>query len=120
VKAKINNAGILALAYTQALRPGVKASFGLALDTQKLNEVSPTGPAHKVMLIPAYIWIDVLFAFRLVLTLFSRLERWRRTAGYGTKFVYLTLNTSHLKYAFALLRIQNYLWVGNSLLNNTF
>jgi voltage-dependent anion channel protein 2 len=48
VKAKINNAGILALGYTQALRPGVKASFGLALDTQKLNEVSPSGPAHKV------------------------------------------------------------------------
>jgi len=48
VKAKINNAGILALAYTQSLRPGVKASFGLALDTQKLNDVSPTGPAHKV------------------------------------------------------------------------
>lgn len=48
VKAKINNAGILALGYTQALRPGVKASFGLAIDTQKLNDVAPTGPAHKV------------------------------------------------------------------------
>ena len=48
VKAKINNAGVLALGYTQALRPGVKASFGLALDTQKLNEVSPVGPVHKV------------------------------------------------------------------------
>lgn len=34
--------------YTQALRPGVKASFGLALDTQKLNDVSPAGPSHKV------------------------------------------------------------------------
>jgi voltage-dependent anion channel protein 2 len=34
--------------YTQALRPGVKASFGLALDTQKLNDVTATGPAHKV------------------------------------------------------------------------
>jgi voltage-dependent anion channel protein 2 len=34
--------------YTQALRPGVKATFGLALDTQKLNEISPSGPAHKV------------------------------------------------------------------------
>ena len=34
--------------YTQALRPGVKASFGLALDTQRLNEVTPTGPAHKI------------------------------------------------------------------------
>lgn len=36
------------LGYTQALRPGVKASFGLALDTQRLNETTPTGPAHKV------------------------------------------------------------------------
>ena len=34
--------------YTQALRPGVKASFGLALDTQRLNETTPSGPAHKV------------------------------------------------------------------------
>ncbi|KAI0269796.1 eukaryotic porin/Tom40 [Gloeopeniophorella convolvens] len=48
VKAKINNAGVLALGYTQSLRPGVKASFGLALDTQRLNEASPSGPAHKV------------------------------------------------------------------------
>jgi voltage-dependent anion channel protein 2 len=36
---------ILCLGYTQALRPGVKASFGLALDTQRLNDA---GPAHKV------------------------------------------------------------------------
>ncbi|KAF8583129.1 hypothetical protein K439DRAFT_1661466 [Ramaria rubella] len=48
VKAKINSSGLLVLGYTQALRPGVKASFGLALDTQKLNEVAPSGPAHKV------------------------------------------------------------------------
>lgn len=65
VKAKINNSGVLALGmsphlaqsfmrfmrntgYTQTLRPGVKASFGLALDTQRLNDVAPTGPAHKV------------------------------------------------------------------------
>ncbi|KAH9997932.1 eukaryotic porin/Tom40 [Russula vinacea] len=48
IKAKINNSGILALGYTQALRPGVKASFGLALDTQRLNDASPAGPAHKV------------------------------------------------------------------------
>ncbi|GBE83073.1 voltage-dependent ion-selective channel [Sparassis latifolia] len=47
-KAKINNSGILALGYTQALRPGVRASFGLALDTQRLNDVTPVGPAHKV------------------------------------------------------------------------
>jgi len=48
VKARINNTGILSLGYTQALRPGVKAAFGLALDTQKLNDVNPGGPAHKV------------------------------------------------------------------------
>ena len=47
VKAKINNAGVVALGYTQALRPGVKASFGLALDTQRLNVVSDQVP-HKV------------------------------------------------------------------------
>jgi hypothetical protein len=34
--------------YTQILRPGVKASFGLALDTQKLNDPNPVGTAHKV------------------------------------------------------------------------
>jgi len=48
VKAKINNSGVIALGYTQSLRPGVKASFGLALDTQKLNDANPIGPAHKV------------------------------------------------------------------------
>ncbi|KAI0916854.1 hypothetical protein AcW1_007810 [Taiwanofungus camphoratus] len=48
VKAKINNSGILALGYTQSLRPGVRASFGVALDTQRLNDVTPSGPAHKV------------------------------------------------------------------------
>jgi len=48
VKAKINNLGVIALGYNQTLRPGVKASFGLALDAQKLNEVSSSGPSHKV------------------------------------------------------------------------
>jgi voltage-dependent anion channel protein 2 len=48
LKAKINNSGVLALGYTQALRPGVKASFGLALDTQKLNDHIHNGPSHKV------------------------------------------------------------------------
>ncbi|KAH9933169.1 voltage-dependent ion-selective channel [Epithele typhae] len=48
VKAKINNSGILALGYTQSLRPGVKASFGLALDTQRINDVSSEVAAHKV------------------------------------------------------------------------
>jgi len=47
VKAKINNAGLLSLGYTQSLRPGVKASFGLALDTQKLAG-SHGVAAHKV------------------------------------------------------------------------
>ncbi|KAF7298851.1 hypothetical protein MIND_00832900 [Mycena indigotica] len=48
VKAKINNSGVLGLGYTQSLRPGIKASFGVAVDTQKLNEVDPSGAAHKV------------------------------------------------------------------------
>lgn len=66
VKAKINNSGVVALGmgfftlvllnciytrwtgYTQTLRPGVKASFGVALDTQKLNDPAPVGPSHKV------------------------------------------------------------------------
>jgi len=54
IKAKINNSGVLALGYTQALRPGVKASFGLAIDTQQLNgstsdmSPGPTRAAHKV------------------------------------------------------------------------
>lgn len=47
IKAKINNSGVLTLGYTQALRPGVKASFGVQVETAKLN-----GPhdshAHKV------------------------------------------------------------------------
>ena len=45
---KINNAGIFVLGYTQALRPGVKASFGVAIDTQKLNSTDATGNSHKV------------------------------------------------------------------------
>jgi len=48
IKTKINNAGVIAFGYTQILRPGVKASFGLALDTQKLNDPDPAGTAHKV------------------------------------------------------------------------
>lgn len=50
VKAKINNTGIVCLGYTQALRPGVKASFGLAIDTQKLSSTSEAHgvPSHKV------------------------------------------------------------------------
>ena len=36
-EAKVNNTGLLTLGYTQALRPGVKASFGLQLDTLKLG-----------------------------------------------------------------------------------
>lgn len=47
IKAKINNTGVLSLGYTQALRPGVKASFGLALDTTKLNGTHDAA-AHKV------------------------------------------------------------------------
>jgi len=48
IKAKINNAGVIGLDYTQTLRPGIKASFALALDSQKLNDPSPPGVAHKV------------------------------------------------------------------------
>ncbi|KZT32888.1 voltage-dependent ion-selective channel [Sistotremastrum suecicum HHB10207 ss-3] len=48
IKAKVNSAGLVVLGYTQALRPGVKVSAGLALDTQKLNDATPGGPAHKV------------------------------------------------------------------------
>jgi len=48
IKAKVNSAGTLVLGYTQSLRPGVKMSAGLALDTQRLNDPSLAGPAHKV------------------------------------------------------------------------
>jgi len=52
VKAKINNAGILVLGYTQALNPGVKASFGVAIDTQKMSnggsDEKSAGSAHSV------------------------------------------------------------------------
>ncbi|ORY68055.1 putative voltage-dependent ion-selective channel [Leucosporidium creatinivorum] len=47
VKAKVNSVGVLALGYTQALRPGVKASFGVAIDTAQLSSQSATGAAHK-------------------------------------------------------------------------
>ncbi|KAF9289726.1 eukaryotic porin/Tom40 [Linnemannia elongata] len=43
VKAKVNNAGVLGLGYTQALRKGVKVSVGGLFDTTKLNQA-----AHKV------------------------------------------------------------------------
>lgn len=48
VKAKINNLGVFCLGYTQALRPGVKASLGLALDTAKLASAESSAVAHKV------------------------------------------------------------------------
>lgn len=48
VKAKINNDGILGLGYTQALRPGVKASLGLALDTKAFPGEEAATPDHKV------------------------------------------------------------------------
>lgn len=48
VKAKINNAGVLSLGYTQALRPGVKASAGVSVDTTRLNEPTAGQAAHKV------------------------------------------------------------------------
>jgi len=48
VKAKINSQSVLVLSYVQALRPGVKASFGLAVDTSKLNDSAPGPAAHRV------------------------------------------------------------------------
>ena len=48
IKAKINNSGILALGYAQALRPGIKATFGLALDALKLTSGSADASAHKL------------------------------------------------------------------------
>ncbi len=48
VKAKVNNSAVLCLGYTQALRPGVKASIGLALNTKSLSDASAASPAHKV------------------------------------------------------------------------
>ncbi|KAL0073418.1 eukaryotic porin/Tom40 [Phycomyces blakesleeanus] len=38
VKGKINNAGVLSVAYTQALRPGIKVNMGAAIDTGRFNE----------------------------------------------------------------------------------
>lgn len=43
VKAKISNSGVLGLAYSQDLRPGVKINFGASIDTGRLNE-----NAHKL------------------------------------------------------------------------
>jgi len=43
VKTKISNSGVLGLAYSQDLRPGVKINFGASIDTGRLNE-----NAHKL------------------------------------------------------------------------
>ncbi|KAI8884952.1 hypothetical protein K501DRAFT_284539 [Backusella circina FSU 941] len=43
VKTKISNSGVLGLAYTQSLRPGVKVNLGASVDTTRLNE-----NAHKL------------------------------------------------------------------------
>jgi len=48
VKAKVNQHGALGLSFSQKFNEGVRATFSLALDTTKLNELSPSGPAHKV------------------------------------------------------------------------
>ena len=52
-------------------RPGVKASFGLALDTQKLNDTSPTGAAHKVVPLSTLV-ASTHFVDRLVPALLSK------------------------------------------------
>ncbi|CDH50053.1 voltage-dependent ion-selective channel [Lichtheimia corymbifera JMRC:FSU:9682] len=43
VKGKISNSGVLGVAYTQLLRPGVKVNLGASIDTSRLNE-----NAHKL------------------------------------------------------------------------
>ncbi|KAI7864691.1 eukaryotic porin/Tom40 [Spinellus fusiger] len=43
VKAKIANSGVLGIAYTQTLRPGVKVNLGASVDTSRFNE-----NAHKL------------------------------------------------------------------------
>ncbi|KAJ9110513.1 hypothetical protein QFC22_006720 [Naganishia vaughanmartiniae] len=48
VKLKLNSAGMLSASYTQPFRPGVKATFGLVLDTQKLHSTSARTAVHKV------------------------------------------------------------------------
>lgn len=48
IKTKINNSGVLCFGYTQALRPGVKAAFGLAIDTTRINDPTAGQAAHKV------------------------------------------------------------------------
>jgi voltage-dependent anion channel protein 2 len=48
VKAKIASTGILGLSYTQTLRPGVKAAFSVAIDTQKISDPTIGGSPHRV------------------------------------------------------------------------
>jgi len=50
VKAKVNHLGAIGLSFSQKFNEGVRATFSLSLDTTKLNELSPSGPAHKVTL----------------------------------------------------------------------
>ena len=38
IKAKVSNAGIVGLGYTQTLRKGVKVGFGGSFDTTRFNE----------------------------------------------------------------------------------
>ncbi|KAK4686929.1 voltage-dependent anion channel protein 2, partial [Tremellales sp. Uapishka_1] len=47
-KIKLSNAGVFGAGFTQALRPGVKVSLGLALDTARLNDTTAGTSAHKV------------------------------------------------------------------------
>ncbi|OZJ02746.1 hypothetical protein BZG36_04668 [Bifiguratus adelaidae] len=41
LKAKVNNLGVLALGFTQLLRPGVKINLGSMIDTARIGEVGP-------------------------------------------------------------------------------
>jgi len=60
LKAKVNNTGLLTLGYTQALRPGVKASFGLQLDTVKLGNQGqsekPSNPADAAKVGASFVF----------------------------------------------------------------
>lgn len=59
-EAKVNNSGLITLGYTQALRPGVKASFGLQLDTVKLGQ---SGQSEKPVTPAEASKVGVSFTF---------------------------------------------------------
>lgn len=48
IKLKGNTAGIFSASYTQPFRSGVKATFGLELDTKRLQRASARTVSHKI------------------------------------------------------------------------